>query len=366
VKILFLINTLASGGKERQLLELIKGLKTNKDIECELVLFSHNVYYHEIHKLGIKIHFFHKSEDSFSPNIYRLFKVCREIKPDIIHTWGFRQTRIALPIAKLLKIKLINGSIRYAKPVKKFSKLWWNAKLTFPFSDMVVANSKAGLGTHNLKESYSHRYVYNGFNFDRINKQFSSSLKAGTNFGSNFVVGVVANFAEGKDHETVVKAGLKILEKREDISFVFVGDGSNRPIIENLIKKKFKNHFRFFGRREDVEEIISIIDIGVLLAKKGHAEGISNTVMEYMALEKPVIVTDVGGNRELIIDGVTGFLIPHHDTQTLIDKLIFLIDNPDIREEMGRKGVERINKYFEVNKMISNYVDIYNQMVKLH
>jgi glycosyltransferase involved in cell wall biosynthesis len=174
---------------------------------------------------------------------------------------------------------------------------------------------------------------------------------------------MVANFLDGKDHQSLIQAGLKILEKRKDIVFLFIGDGPTRKNMESMIGEDFKRHFLFPGNRTDVEEIVKIIDIGVLLAKQGHAEGISNSIMEYMALSKPVIATRVGGNKELISDEETGFLIRHHDIDALVEKLNCLLDNPGLRREMGKKGQERIQRLFNIEKMVGNFVDIYKQLV---
>lgn len=312
--------------------------------------------------MDLEIHFLDKCQGDHFPVFLKFLKICKAAKPDIIHTWSSKPTWYAIPVAKLLRIKLLNGSIRYARPVKKFSKLWWCGKLTFPFSDMVVANSKAGLEVHQLKRSSRHQYVYNGFDFNRINKKSSVSLRGDLKLEANHVVGMVANFFEGKDHQSLIQAGLKILEKRKDIVFLFIGDGPTRKNMESLIGEEFKRHFVFPGSRMDVEEIVKIIDIGVLLAKQGHAEGISNSIMEYMALSKPVIATRVGGNKELISDEETGFLIRHHDIDALVEKLNCLLDNPGLRREMGKKGRERIQRLFNIEKMVRSFVDIYKQL----
>jgi glycosyltransferase involved in cell wall biosynthesis len=364
MKILHLIGSLGPGGTERQLLALIKGLNHHKNIKCELGLFNRCIHNREVHELGLETHFFDKCKGEHFPVFLKLLKTCKATKPDIIHTWSSKPTWYAIPVAKLLRIKLLNGSIRYAKPVNKFSKLWWCGKITFPFSDLVVANSKAGLEVHNLKRSSRHRYVYNGFDFDRINVNSKSHnfVREALELGSGYVVGMVANFLVGKDHQSLIQAGLKILKKRKDIVFLFVGDGPTRENMESLIGEDLKMHFLFLGSRTDVEEIVKIIDIGVLLAKQGHAEGISNSIMEYMALGKPVIATRVGGNKELILEEETGFLIRHHDIDALVDKLNCLLDNPGLREKMGKSGQDRIQRIFNIEKMVRNFVDIYNQL----
>ena len=117
------------------------------------------------------------------------------------------------------------------------------------------------------------------------------------------------------------------------------------------------------GKRTDVESIIKEIDIGVLLSKKGHAEGLSNSIMEYMAAGKPVIATNTGGNPELVIEGETGYLIPHEDVEELTKKIIFLLERPQEREKMGIKGRERIEKDFSMDRMVKQFIELYKEVI---
>ena len=103
----------------------------------------------------------------------------------------------AIPTAKLLNIKFINGSITYALPVKKFSKIWLTSKITFPLSDIIVANSKAGLRAHNLIQTHKHRVIYNGYDFNRNNVK-ATDLKNELEISSvSLLVGMIGSFADG-------------------------------------------------------------------------------------------------------------------------------------------------------------------------
>ena len=91
-------------------------------------------------------------------------------------------------------------------------------------------------------------------------------------------------------------------------------------------------------------------------------EGISNSIMEYMALKKPVIATAGGGTNELVLNNITGFLINQKTPQEMQEKIEFLLDNQDIAERMGQKGKERIQQEFNIEKMTNSYLDIYNKL----
>ena len=104
--------------------------------------------------------------------------------------------------------------------------------------------------------------------------------------------------------------------------------------------------------------------IGVLLTNtKYHAEGMSNSIMEYMACGLPVICYKSGGNAELVIDGETGFLIDPDDTEKVIERLIYLQQNPEVAKKMGRCGKERLLNVFSVEKMVSQVVSVYQELL---
>ena len=138
MKILFIIDSLKMGGKERQLIELLKGLMCNDSIVTELVVMNNVVYYNKIKNLNVKLNYLIRSSKRDIKVFYKLSKICKRFKPDIIHTWDSMTAVYALPIAKFFKIKIINGSIRNATPIKTFSFDWFS-KLIFPYYDKIIS-----------------------------------------------------------------------------------------------------------------------------------------------------------------------------------------------------------------------------------
>jgi glycosyltransferase involved in cell wall biosynthesis len=114
----------------------------------------------------------------------------------------------------------------------------------------------------------------------------------------------------------------------------------------------------------EVLEIVRKADIGILLTDtRYHAEGLSNSIMEYMATGLPVICTDCGGNSELIDNEKAGFLIVDNNTDNLIEKLFFLRDNPEFRKSMGASNRKRILNEFSVDQLITKTLSIYNELM---
>ena len=367
MKILFIIDSLRAGGKERQLVELLNGLSRYKDIECELAVMSKDIHYNEIFNLDINIHYLIRRWKKDPIIFLKLYKICKEFKPDIIHSWDLISTLLSIPLAKYFGIKLINSSLRGSSSASYFTKYSILSNLSFIFSDIVISNSMAGLKARGKKENEKFKVVRNGFNFDRIKKiGTQDKIRKELNIITLYIVGMVSTFREGKDYNTFFKAAKNVVSTRKDVTFIAVGDGPQYNYYLNKIEEKYKNNIRLIGKRIDVESIINIFDIGILTSFicNAHGEGISNSIMEYMALGKPVIATNCGGNPELVINNVTGFLVTPKNLNELVNKINYLLDNENVAVEMGKAGKLRIEKDFSSGKMVNNYLDIYKNMME--
>jgi len=175
---------------------------------------------------------------------------------------------------------------------------------------------------------------------------------------TKYVVGMVASFSIFKDYSTFIKAAITVLSKVNDITFLCIGSG-NSDVYKNSIPKKYKRNFLFLGAQNDVENIMSICNIGVL---SSYNEGIPNTIMEFMALAKPVVVTSGGGIAELVEDEETGFIVSQSDSENLSKYILYLLENSDRAIKMGALGKTKINKQFSINKMIDAYYEEYQKI----
>src|SRR6185295_16931299 len=146
MKVLFFIDGLIAGGKERRLLELMKEIKSGFNVEFELVVMNREIHYQQVFELGIKIHYLIRKTKKDTSIFNKFYKICKSFKPDIIHCWDSMTAVYSIPASKLLKIKLINGMVVDAPERFNFSnKYWLRTKFAFLFSDIIIGNSKAGL-----------------------------------------------------------------------------------------------------------------------------------------------------------------------------------------------------------------------------
>jgi len=169
---------------------------------------------------------------------------------------------------------------------------------------------------------------------------------------------MVASFSAKKDFKTFIKAAEEVLKRRDDISFLCVGDGLQR---EKLQKLHQNDAIIFLGKRDDVESLVNISDIGVLLSTDG--EGISNSLLEFMALGKPVIASNNNGNKELVLHGKTGLILNSNDAKELADKLMNILSDEKKSKEMGANGEERVKNVFAIDRMVFEFKEVYKNVL---
>lgn len=368
MKILFCIDTFLAGGKERRMVELLKELRLNSDIEFELVVMDSDIHYKETFNLGINIHYILRRTKKDPSVFFKFYKLCKTYKPDIVHCWDSMTAVYLIPCCRLLNIILVNGMVADAPDkLNIFNKNFFRAKLTFPFSNAVIANSKAGLAAYNAPKNKSY-CIHNGFNFNRTNKLVEADiLRKQLNIDGKYVIGMVAAFEKRKDYRTLITAAISVVYLQPDAVFLLIGDGELKNEIMQMVPDKLNKNFLFPGNVENVESYINIFDIAVLCTNTlVHKEGISNAILEYMALGKPVIATEGGGTNEIVIDNFTGFAIPPFNANILADKIIHLIKEPELRKTLGCNGLRRVKESFTIEEMYSQYCSLYYQLIKTH
>ena len=356
MRILFIIDGLRKGGKERRFLELIKHLEKRNIFDYRIVMFHKEIEYQVEEQIKQKIIVIYKtSKKSISPffSIYRIAKVFR---PDYVHTWSSMVTFYTLPTILFRVIHLINSQITDA-PVQfnRFSFFGIICSLNFLFSYRIIANSKAGLKAYDIINHKS-MVIYNGFDFNRIGTLLPK-LKVREKFGINkeFVVGMVATFSSNKDYETYISAARLILSKRSDIIFLCIGGGDD-SIYRQTISTGITDNIMFLGNQNDVESIMNICDIGVLST---FSEGISNALLEFSALGIPIIGTNSGGTIELITNGVNGYLTEIRNANDLAAKIESLLNSQSDRLKMGCAGKEVVKIKFSIERMIYEFEQVY-------
>jgi glycosyltransferase involved in cell wall biosynthesis len=178
---------------------------------------------------------------------------------------------------------------------------------------------------------------------------------------ANLVCGMIAILGTEKDHSTLIKAMPKIIPQYPNTSLLLIGDGPKRAELQDLVHKLgIADKVIFTGNRRDIPQLLATLDVVVL---SSFYEGTSITLLEAMAAAKPVVASRVGGNPEVVEDGVTGFLVPPADPDALAFRLSQLLGDEDLRQKMGQAGRQRVEEQFSLSQMVANYERLYNQVL---
>jgi len=221
---------------------------------------------------------------------------------------------------------------------------------------------KAGIGKADI-----YRVIHSGMDIARFKE--SSYVSTEKRFKlkknlripvDNIVIGKIANLEKRKGHKYLLEAVFPILDKYPFVTVLIVGTGKLMPYLQRVIKKRgFEKRIIFTGYRHDVENIYAIIDILVLTSLW---EGLPRVLVQGALAGKALISFDVEGAREVIQDGVNGFVVEKKDIETLRDKLVYLIENNNKIDEMSLKSKSIIDRSWSIENMIDETNSLYREL----
>jgi len=344
----------------------LKYLKENTSFEMLVVLRQEKIDYPAFYDLRIPYKLLTKNYKPKDLTLHwKFYKICQDFKPDLIHSWGKMPAFVSLLTVILKGIPLVNSQITSAPPhIETLSFNNLTNKINFKLSDVILSNSEAGLHVYNPPFSKS-KVIYNGINLSRFEGlPPADQIRKKNDIKTKYLVVMVASFSENKDYRKFLNVCQQVSKKREDITFVAAGDGKYLKTIRAEADEMNVKNIRFTGRITNVEELIHASDIGMLLTNKTvHGEGISNAIMEYMALGKPVIANDAGGTKEIVEHNKNGYLITGESVQDIAEMIIRLIEDNELRKQFGETGKTIIHEKFSLEKMGRSFEELYDEVL---
>ena len=279
-----------------------------------------------------------------------LYSILRKHNISYVHSQDSFSSFYALPICKITRIPLINSQIQDAGVSKGL--FYFINKLILKSSDIIIANSQAGLNYYCLKKGF---ILYNLINRNRFTK---------TNGSLNDII-MNANFHDYKDHLTFIKAMKRLYEMNRVHSIGLIGDGPNKKVYEGIVNQMgLSNIVRFYGHIQNVEEVLVNYGIGVLSSTKKYREGLPNVLLEYIGAELIAVGSDVGGTNEIIKDNITGFLFDVENPDSLIKKIIYIQDNETKMNKIRSNALEMLeNQHSPIKNtlaykcLVTKYID---------
>ncbi len=369
------IHRLAIGGLENGLINLINHIQKDKYRHVIICLTESSEFSDRIIRDDITIYELKKSEGKDVGLYLRLWKLLRKIRPDIVHSRNLSTIEASL-VAALAGVPIrihsehgrdifeLDGKHRRYIQLRRFFA---------PFIHQYIALSK-DLQNWLVNEVKINRkkvvQLYNGVDTERFHtagdeKATRHHMPLGFADSDTIVIGTVGRLEVVKDQLTLVKAFIELQYSEPDIHvqlrLVLFGDGSLRPKIESMVYEAgIQDQIWLAGSREDVPKILHELDIFVLPSLN---EGISNTILEAMASGLPVVATKVGGNPELVQEGVTGTLVSADDPKAMAEVLRSYVVNPKLGYIQGRAGRQRVEEFFSLTAMMQCYQAVYDNLL---
>lgn len=372
IKILYVMDYFYSpfGGTEGQLHNLISNLD-RKQFDPELLLyrqFSFEPYLFQRINFHCEVNFLHFYSFYSLRQYKKLFQLRRYIKEkgfDIVHVF-FNDAAMTVPIVCAgLGVKVITSrrDMGYWYTPANLIALRLNAK----FIDRYVVNSYA------VKENIKRRehipserlvVIYNGHDFGRfkVNEQKDFHQALSIPEGAK-IIGMVANYRPLKRVEDLIRAFPNVLREIPNCYLVIVGDMYDSYKKCNDLAKLLgvEENVRFLGKTNDVIPLIKHFTVGVNCSE---SEGLSNTIIEYMGCDVPVVCSNNSGNRELVQDGKNGFLYQVGNIYSLASCIVKLLENINLRNELAKNAKKAIAGRFTQDKIITQYENFYRHLLK--
>ena len=366
-KILYVIGQLGIGGAEKQLYYLVRGLDRRRFRPLVLSLSAGGYWANALREEGVEVIELERKKNVEIARQLRVIDTIRRLRPSIVHTYLSSANSYGRIAAVLCGVPILIASERsYFLPASRFIR-FMDSQLS-RFTSVIICNTKAN--RRFLREN--HRLhsetmtIYNGIQPLVSNTPDRDRLRAEFGFApDDLVVGTIGNLTPPKNHHFLLRVAQRLIGRPEfakRLRFVIIGGGVLEPELRALANALgITSRVTFAGQREDAVEYLRSFDVFIMTS---HFEGLSNAIMEAMLYELPCVVTDVGGNGELVTEGETGHVVPAGDQRTFADRVATLLADPGLRRAMGTRGAKRILNEFSLERMVGETEEKYEELLE--
>jgi len=299
-------------------------------------------------------------------NVHQILKIIGKEKIDILHTHEVRSDILGLLCGKMKRIPVVvtlHGWIENDRKGRILTKL---DKWLLRYFDHIVAVSDkmkkevVGVGVNGNKVSVLHNALVIEY-FQRNPKDRSFRREIGV-ADETILVGNIGRLSPEKGQADFIRAAAEVLKQCKNVKFALIGSGSDETYLKELVDKlNIRDSVIFTGYRNDMLQVYNSLD---LVVQSSYTEGMPNVILEALAMEKPVIATDVGGTSEAIINNQTGILVRPGDPRGLAEKIIECLKNPGVLAGMVKNGRKLIEMKFNFKERTEKLCRIYDALMR--
>ena len=364
IRVLEIIPTLDRNGAEKQLTLLAAGLPRDEFDVHVCALTRGGPLAEPLHAAGVPLTVIGKSW-KFDPAAYwRLRRHILQVRPDIVHTWIFAANCYGRQAAFSAGVKHVLAGERCVDPWKRWHELAIDRHLA-KRTQRIVTNS-SGVREFYVRHGLPQEkfvVIPNGIApFAPVEPLSREHLLRELGLsGETRLIGAVGRLWPQKRYKDLIYA-TELLQNLHDVHLLIVGDGPQRWRLERYAwQLKLDDRIHFLGERDDVPRLLPHCEVFLL---GSDYEGQSNALMEAMLAARPVVASDIPGNRDLVVPGETGFLVPVGDRAEFARRTNVLLNDRELATKLGAAGRQRMLAEFSVEKMVRRYAELYRGVVR--
>jgi glycosyltransferase involved in cell wall biosynthesis len=374
MNVLQLTNSFHQGGSERQAVQLARLLRESGRCRVHIAcLDKSGLLLDDALRLGFEEIPEYPLTSFYNRNALRQLRrfasFLSEHEIDVVQTHDFYSNVFGMAAASRARVPVRIASKRETGGMRTSMQAFVERQ-AYRLAQAVVVNSEA-VGQQLVRDGVRQNKivtVYNGLDMQRVSRPEGLqradallSLGLPREAPRRFVT-IVANLQhEVKDHRMFLHAAKRVRAAVPDAAFVLAGEGQLTESLRAMAAGLgLERDVFFIGRCTRIAELLSVSEVCVLSSK---AEGFSNSILEYMAAARPVVVTDVGGAREAVEEGLTGYLVRSGDDETMSERIISLLKEPEVARLMGERGRQIIEQKFSCEAQLKNTLNLYRRLL---
>lgn len=369
IKVMHLASNPEWAGAEVHLATLADSLKSDERVSISICLFHCGKLADYLKSRGVKVTIVPLKWLFDISSVFKIARILKDKNIDILHTHGYKANFIgALASCFHKDTKCVRTEHGLTEPFFGFDKIKMNfyegldhlagrflTKKIISVSNDILNNMKDRYGAKTIST------IHNGIDINDSNRANKENIKISLGIPKDaFIVGIVGRLVPVKGHKYFINAAKLILEKRNDVRFLIVGDGPLRKDLESRVPDVLTRYISFTGFRNDVKDLIEAMDIVVFSSL---SEGIPYTLLEAMAAKKAIVATRVGGLAEVISDGKNGLLINSKDIKGMSEKCLHLLEDKELIKTLGEEAKKTIRNNFSIEKMREETIRVYEEAV---
>jgi len=366
MNITHVVENLGRGGLERMVIDLVK-LQQQQGHHCQVVcLFEHGALAKELEGTDIPVTACHKRRGLDMRALATVRRTVKAHRTDVLHTHNAAAHYLTVLATRGLGVRHVINTRHGMGGMHRWHRAEMLYRTSLLATDTVVTVCEAacrGAVRRGLIPKKMARVIPNGIpieNFSVATPDMRARLLQMLGAPSTArVIGTVGRLNWAKDQAGLIRAYRRVRQQCPDAVLVLIGEGSLRAQLQQCAADEgVADGVHFMGDRGDVRELLRGFDVFVLSSL---SEGYSMALLEACAAGLPVVATDVGGNREIVRDGVNGRLVPASDPAALSAALVDLLSDPSRTAGMGRAAREWVEASGSLQAMAARYEALYRE-----